>query len=65
MGIHTLLRPSLHPSPRQSMLGPKVVARSRSGSAAGISIGSRGWKCNNFQIVHQERLHANLKSALR
>lgn len=62
MGIHTLLRPSLHSSPRKSNAVPEVVARARSG---GVLFGSQGWRCNNLQIIHQERLHGDLKSAYR
>ncbi|KAG0616217.1 hypothetical protein M758_5G099300 [Ceratodon purpureus] len=62
MAIHTLLRPSLQPCPRQSKLKPEVVARLRKGIPGAVSLGSEGLKCNNIQ---DGWLHADLKSAFR
>lgn len=56
MGIETLLRPSLLPCPRQPKVKPEVIAKVQR---------SVGWKGSNFQIFHQDRLHADLKSAFR
>lgn len=65
MGVNTLLRPTLHTSPRQPKLRLNVAARLRSGAHVGVVIGSQGLKCNSVESLEPGWLHADPKSSFR